>query len=531
MHIQSVYLKDHKRFTELTVELPEPARLVMMAGPNGSGKSSFLEGLRLWLQLHAGTGWSGDLGYYSKTESTVLADNLKVTFFEDQPLGEDIRRSIYGRTAYRHEADFTSGAIAPLPEPSQEAPMRRMIDSDQTVASNYQRLIASVVDIFNGQYADMTGHQIVEALIGPMQHAVHSLFPDLDLLGPADPFKEGTFRFNKGASFGFRYKNLSAGEKAAFDLILDIVVKRDHYSGAVYFIDEPEIHSSPRLQAKLLDVLLEIIPPDCQLWLATHSIGIMRRALEINRSGTASVAFLDFDKHNFDAPVTMLPVKPSRDFWKATLRVALDDIAGLVAPSTVVLCEGNAAVPGMQEGKAAFDAECYRMIFGEELAEVDFASVGNSHDVENDRLRVGATLNSIVGDTKVVRLIDRDGRSDVEIADHLRSGVRVLGRRHLECYLLDDEVISALAEREGKVLLAQEAIDLKMEAIADSVARGNPADDVKSAAGQFFTDVKVVLQLHNPGGDTRAFLRDTMAPLLTTGMATYHELKQSVFPD
>jgi recombinational DNA repair ATPase RecF len=43
MHIRRIHLREYKCFTELIVEIPVPARLVMMCGPNGSGKSSLLE--------------------------------------------------------------------------------------------------------------------------------------------------------------------------------------------------------------------------------------------------------------------------------------------------------------------------------------------------------------------------------------------------------------------------------------------------------------------------------------------------------
>jgi hypothetical protein len=38
---------------------------------------------------------------------------------------------------------------------------------------------------------------------------------------------------------------LSGGEKAAFDLLLDLVIKRREFNDTVFFIDEPEAHMSP----------------------------------------------------------------------------------------------------------------------------------------------------------------------------------------------------------------------------------------------------------------------------------------------
>jgi recombinational DNA repair ATPase RecF len=67
MHIRRIYLREYKRFTELTVELPTPTRLVMMCGPNGSGKSSLLEAMKLWHDVHSSQlGRSGNPDYHIK---------------------------------------------------------------------------------------------------------------------------------------------------------------------------------------------------------------------------------------------------------------------------------------------------------------------------------------------------------------------------------------------------------------------------------------------------------------------------------
>ena len=54
---------------------------------------------------------------------------------------------------------------------------------------------------------------------------------------------DGTFRFTKGASQRFSFKNLSGGEKAVFDLVLDLVVASHSYDNTVFCIDEPESHN------------------------------------------------------------------------------------------------------------------------------------------------------------------------------------------------------------------------------------------------------------------------------------------------
>ena len=45
MKIKSIKLEGFRRFKDLTIKLPETARLVVMVGPNGSGKSSVFDAL------------------------------------------------------------------------------------------------------------------------------------------------------------------------------------------------------------------------------------------------------------------------------------------------------------------------------------------------------------------------------------------------------------------------------------------------------------------------------------------------------
>ena len=136
-----------------------------------------------------------------------------------------------------------------------------------------------------------------------------SLFPDLELNSLGNPLTDGTFRFTKGTSQGFVYKNLSGGEKSAFDLVLDLVVARNEYNDTIFCIDEPESHMNTRLQSELLSVLYGLIPENCQLMLATHSIGMMRRARDIEAEHPGTVVFLDFGDLDFDQPQIIEPRK------------------------------------------------------------------------------------------------------------------------------------------------------------------------------------------------------------------------------
>ena len=131
-----------------------------------------------------------------------------------------------------------------------------MIDADGVVSQNYQRLAsAAFEDAFDRMDENQTLKEFREATIGEISSAVLRLFPELKLETFGNPLDEGTFRFTKGAEKRFSYKNLSGGEKAAFDLLLDMVVKRRTFDDTVFGIDEPETHMNTRLQGALLSEL------------------------------------------------------------------------------------------------------------------------------------------------------------------------------------------------------------------------------------------------------------------------------------
>ena len=530
MRITSAHIQSFKRFHDLTIrDLPETARLVVLAGPNGTGKSSLFDAFRIWSGAH-GLGINADREYFQKKGLNEIDWSRYVNINFDQALPTDDagkRKMFYFRTAYRNEPDFTVGSLQNLGPVSSR--VNRFIDNDTTVMENYQRLVsASVQGLYSGDHDTSSVKELRETFIGTLRTSMSNVFGDLLLSSVGDPLKDGSFFFEKGASKNFHYKNLSGGEKAAFDLLLDIIVKRASFNDSIYCIDEPEMHMHSRLQFLLLSELLTVVPSNCQLWIASHSIGMMRKTKELQSQNPKSSVFLDFQDVDFDKPVVLEPVKVDRKFWVRTLNVALDDLAELVAPERVVLCEGRPVGKG-DPAKAELDASCYRTVFSAEYPDTDFVSVGNTTDVSTDRLEVGKAIQTIISGTAVVRVVDRDDRSTQEIADLKKDGIRVLSRRHLESYLMDDEILTALCEAVGQSTKVSEVLAAKTKAMADSIARGNPSDDVKSATGEIYVAVKSILKLTQAGNTAHAFLRDTLAPLVTPATAVYRQLKADIF--
>jgi len=530
MKIREIRLTNFKRFTDTTItDIPAEARLVLLVGSNGCGKSSLIDAAQMWYRNHYSRNGVFDETYHRKQIPGVSGawnELVTVTFYDPQPATDEQRRkAIYARSAYRNDPEFQLDNLSRVTPAVQEFRINRLIDNDQAVSLNYRRLVSQgFEDVYERAQPELTIGEFRERSIGEIRDAMQRLFPGLVLNSLGNPLSEGTFRFDKGESKAFLYKNLSGGEKAAFDLILDILIKRNEFDDTVFFIDEPEAHMSPALQGALLDELFSAIPTNSQLWLATHSIGMMRRARDLERSNPGSVVFLDFDGANFDLHETLRPVEPSRPFWKRAMQIALDDLAGYVTPEQVILCEG-----GRVDGGTDFDADCYNEIFQADYADAVFLGAGNANDIQNDPRGVQRLLSALTPDVRVTRVIDRDDRTDDEILALQAQQIRVLSRRTIESYLLDDSILQRMCESFGQPELAPQLLQSKTEALQNSVGAGGPADDFKRTAGDIYNAARRLFPDRKLGSDKRAFMKAFCAPLVRQVESLYAELRRDVF--
>lgn len=532
MRIKSVHLRDYKRFTDLRiVDIPESARLVVLIGPNGTGKSSVFDGFIVRSQRALGNySLDGDrASYYDKNTDGAGASastHEVATKIAIEPHGlpeseVDWARSICIRTAYRHQADFRVEAVNRVSPASEGSRFARIIDTDEAVSDNYSRVIWKLLsEQFKDDYQKWVIEDYHRSLLRELQSSIASLFPSLALQDFGGPEQMGSFRFSKGAVEDFHYKNLSGGEKAAFDLLLDLYVKRDEYGAAVYCIDEPEAHVATAQHGQLLDAMLHLLPPGAQLWIATHSIGFVRRAYQLMQS-ESSVAFLDFSGRDFDQPVTMQPRVPDASFWHRTYEVALADLADLIAPEHVVLCEGKRA-----DEDVGFDADCYTAIFSHTHAQTLFRGWGGADEV---RAGKGALdlLATMVGGVTVWRLIDRDDMPDAQRAKEMAAGVRVLRRREIENYLYDPAVIATILAKHDRVGLTEGLQSRLQEILGDtSIELG----DVKAHTRKMFELIRSETGLPALGNSRREFAVYHLAPALRETPSIFNELREDVFP-
>ena len=511
MKIKSIHLQNFKRFTDLKIQnIPETAKLVVLLGPNGCGKSSLFDALHYKSYEYRQVGHHQEPDYFFKMPpSARQAVPLTIEFHNASQV--DLRKSIYVRTAYRNDPAMDIGAIQTMQSVFRETRFNRMIENDAAAGKNFQRLASNALErAFRREDRSKSLGQFQDETLGEIQDAMRRLFPDLILNSLGNPLSDRTFTFDKGTSKKFPYKNLSGGEKSAFDLLLDIFVKKAEYDDTVFCIDEPEAHMNPRLQAKLLEELFRLIDDNSQLWIATHAIGMMRQALQLRKQYGDQVIFLDFSNQNFDSPVNIEPADPNRRFWEQMHEVVLDDLAALVEPDQIVICEGK-------HGDEGFDAVCYTQIFSKEFPNTKFVSAGGKKDLQN----YISVVEAVTMGAKVFGLRDLDRNTSPEDVVQLKKeGIKVLKAGKIENYLLGDDVLDALCKNKG--------LEPHPEKVAELIRLRDNAEDIKGAPNQIRNKLDK-WGVHGVGEKTQGFLRNMLAPLIMPGMHTYNELKEIIF--
>ena len=529
MRIKTVRLKNYKRFTELTIaDLPETARLVVLVGPNGTGKSSVFDSFLLKAKAAVGNQrLSGDTEqYYEKVAQSQTTHEVAIRVdIEFHAAGEghvDWKSAFQVRSAYRNESDFHIQQLRTKRPTDAEPRIARIIDSDESVSKNYQQMVwKRLQDLDRDAPEEVTIGQYRRESLGDLQRAMRGLFsaPDLSLQDFGG-IQAGSFRFSKGIVADFHYKNLSGGEKAAFDILLDVFVKRDEAKEAVFCIDEPELHVATSLQGQLIASVLALLGEASQLWIATHSIGIVREAYRMLLDRPGEVVFLDFSGRNFDGPVTITPSAPTRVFWENMYEVALDDLSSLVAPHRVVICEGR-----KDKHVEAFDARCYNKLFADEYSETLFISQGGSSEVIQSEHLV-AILKSIARGIDVHKLIDRDDMTDGERAQKIAQGIRVLRRRELEEYLYDPEVLRTFLQTVG----CEEGVAERILGERESLVNGQAGPkNIKDVSRQVFAAIRRETRLPNLGNRREEFALQFLVPALRKTPAVYRELREDLF--
>lgn len=522
MRVKQLQLKRFKRFDDLTIDLGEnPARIVALVGPNGCGKSSIFDAFEEKLK---------DVKSAQRNEQAWFFD--KFAFHPDETLrsqgynkheaitltfadaGQGVsKKTFHIRSAYRFTPSLDVQSISAQPDILEDN--RRPHSStalDNRLQENYERLLGLAYGEFES--GKKTGDQVREELIGRINTVLTEVL-DVRVSSIGNVIaRKGQLYFEKEDARDFPYQNLSSGEKEVIDLIVDLVVRTPEYDDTIYGIDEPELHLSTAIQRKLLVAIERLIPKNCQLWVATHSIGFLR-ALQDDLADKCAV--LDFSEQNyFTGTHTIRPVIPSRWNWQRIFETALDDLVGLVAPKRIVYCEGRSE-PNTSGEEQGFDAFVYNEIFGKDYPTTLFISSGGTNEVMKNGSIAIKVLGKAFLDVDLLLLHDRDTRTDQERTTWLNCAPyhRMLVRREIENYLFDFEVLAAFFASKGGTL---------SRADYDAIVTDIGCQDLK--AGQVISQLK---GLCTEGRNTNIDFKKALATYVQ-GTRAHEELIAIVFP-
>lgn len=533
MLIKKIRLKNgYKRFYDLTIDLGEtPARIVALVGPNGCGKSSVLDGLLYHASAHGavGGGQNRESSYHSMSGIDSLTwQDIQIQFttgnFQELRAAKDKQgngNTIFSfRSPYRYNSKLKitqTNAVPAIKLNTYGAGDASSLDAK--MEDNYRRLYA-----FYNRYRDDNDVRPSEAktkIIGDLNASIKKcLSLEISSLGNVEG-NQGTIYFKKNDHpKEFEFNVLSSGEKEVVDLLLDLYLRKDDYNDTIFLFDEPELHINTSIQGNLLEEIDRLIGPDCQIWLTTHSIGFLR-ALQTKMRDKCQIIHFRPELNLASEACTLTPTKVGPGTWRDLFAIALDDLAHLVSPSTIVYCEGRAE-PGLKGRERGMDAQVFNNIFAGSRADSFFTSSGGNTEPDQRSAIALAVLGKVFPAVDIWVLKDRDmasgkptDESDRQI--YLRTNPqnhRVLKRWEIENYLYDKDVLKAYCAKEG--LPFDEAA---YDAFVTNINDQNLKDETQRIKN--FCGIK--------GSINADVFKVGLSQYLSPGMPVFEELEECIF--
>lgn len=531
MKIKKIRLNKYKRFHSLTIDLGEnPKRIIALVGPNGCGKSSVFDGMLFHHAAHVsmvGNKGQKDFRFHSIEQSpTYNYENIQIEFDEGSYDSIRARKGAIGkentifsfRSPYRYNSNLkitSTHAVEELRLNHYGASLSS--DIDDKMEENYRRLNIKYNRFLTSQ--DCKPSEAKRHIIGELNQAIRRCLElEITSLGDIEDNK-GTLYFTKADYTGaeFEYNVLSAGEKEVVDILLDLYLRQEEYDDTIFIIDEPELHVNTAIQRKFLVEINRLIGDNCQLWVATHSIGFLR-ALQEELKDQCQIIEFKAEIPWASTEQTLYPLIISRSNWQRILKTALDDLTGLVSPKRIVYCEGkdNPGKGGLERG---MDAQVFNIIFGEKYPDTLFVSSGGNTELDQRSQIAFAILSKVFPDLEIWVCKDRDMSSGIlnnedDRQQYLRlnsNNHRVIKRWELENYLYDKSVLKKFCEANGSDFSEAEydlfVTDIVNQHVKDETGRiknfcnlrvSVNADKFKIELAKYITpDMNVYIELEN----------------------------------
>jgi AAA15 family ATPase/GTPase len=424
MKITKLELKNFKRFDDLTIDLTslvEPAKLVLLIGANGSGKSSVFDGFEIINKSKKIEGY--DDKYYQKESNinyVVVANMISkdengkdLEIIADRSSNYRLKNnSFYGRTSVRQTPKLTRTTLGQGNvsfENDTDRP-QSFIDRDNRFENDIEKVASSILtDVFKG---NVSTEVIKESYINPINRSFENIFGTeentrIKLVSIKPPLegKTAEILFQKGTST-IPYDYLSSGEKEIFNILLNLLTRKEYFQDTIYFLDEIDLHLNTQLQKNLLKEVTENwIPENCQLWTASHSLGFIEYANEAEHA-----AIIDFDNLNFDVPQVITP-SPKKNFDVFEIAVSKEFLSKVFEGKKIIFSEN-------------LDTSIYNSL---NIADTIFFNAQNKADVFH-KTKNNPSYNG---------LIDRDYLTDDERVDLLNQykNLFILNYYSIENYL------------------------------------------------------------------------------------------------
>lgn len=247
-------------------------------------------------------------------------------------------------------------------------------------------------------------------------------------LEPINTQQPGDLHYKIGTSSKLTFRTLSSGEQEVVKVAFDLVSKQISHS--VIFLDEPELHLHPTLTFRLLEALKTLGGGTNQFVFLTHSADLISTYY-----ATGNVFFIDAVEPSDNQARQLSNLAASH---ASTARAVAANLGLFAVGKKLIFIEGR---------DASADRVVYHRVAQKVFSDAYLLPVG-SVDNLNALRNIVSELDRAIFGVGLFMIRDRDGLAIQTVGDLEKSPrMRCLPRRHLENYLLDEDILGEVASQ------------------------------------------------------------------------------------